>query len=121
MAISVHSEGGVTVVAAVGTYEVSELQASVSEAAAGAETPFRLLFDLRLSDSVAGRSTSEIRRMAAHLKSLQSVLGPRVAVVTSGGLAYGLMRMGSVYAEDEALAVCVFSEMDSARDWLCET
>lgn len=121
MAISIQDDGRVTVLAPEGTYEVADLKRAVKEALASTESPRRLLFDLRGSASLPGRSGDEIRSMANFLRSLRESLGPRVAMVTADTLTYGLMRMGSAFADDDGFTAGVFPDMEGARAWLLET
>lgn len=118
MGISVHEDGDITVVTPEGAYSIEELQSTVHETLDGQSAPLNLLFDLRKSLSLETRSNADIRSMGAFLKSIRPHLGPRFAMVTSGPLAYGLMRMGSALTEDDTFALQVFTELDDAQTWL---
>jgi hypothetical protein len=56
--------------------------------------------------------------MAHFLAGRGRAFGGRLAIVAASDLAYGLMRMGGVFAEHDGLAAEVFRDAVSAEEWL---
>jgi hypothetical protein len=78
--------------------------------------PLPVLFDNRHS---AERATGqEIRARAERIGAHPQLFGPRIAVVVSDALHYGLARMGGSFAEPAGLDVQVFQTPDEAMAWL---
>lgn len=63
------------------------------------------------------RTVQEINAMT-NLASLAGRYHYRMAVVAPEDLAFGLMRMGSIGADDRGISVGVFRDDASARVWL---
>jgi hypothetical protein len=104
----------------VGKYTTSDLKSSILDALDDARVPERpvLLFDLRESRSLQDRTAEEVRDMGRFLASHGRRFGNRLAMVTTGDLAFGLMRLGAVTAEMGGLAAEVFRDMGAAKEWL---
>jgi hypothetical protein len=115
-------EDRVILVRAVGNYEPSDLKTTILEALDDARLPREpvLLFDLRDSRSIGERTADDVRDMARFLAAHGRRYGKRVAMVTTGDLAFGLMRLGSATAEIGGVAAEVFRDMESARAWLMD-
>ena len=75
-----------------------------------------LLVDNRPSTVVAG--PDEIRERVEYLASIREHLGPRVAVLVSSTVHYGLARMANLLGDSRALNIEVFTEEQQAIDWL---
>jgi hypothetical protein len=79
-----------------------------------------LLFDVRASEVLQVRPADEIRAMAQFLSAHAQEFGRRLALLASTDVAYGLMRMGSVYVEGAGVATAVFRDERDAQDWLLQ-
>lgn len=122
MPVSYRFADDIIIIEAVGTYTPTDLKATIQQVVDDPAAPpnKRFMFDLTASASLPKRSSEEVRDMAGFLRSLREKLGPRIAMVTSGQLAYGLMRMGASYADDPEFAAAVFTDVGSAEAWLRE-
>jgi hypothetical protein len=81
--------------------------------------PLPVLFDNRHSQERA--SASEIRDRARRISAVSELFGPRIAVVVSDALHYGLARMGSGYADAAGGPhVEVFETPAEALGWLLQ-
>lgn len=120
MPVAYRFEEDIITIEATGTYTPDDLKATVQQVLDDAAAPQKkmVLFDLTTSTSLPNRSTEQVRDMAGFLQSLRERLGPRIAMVTSGKLAYGLMRMGSSYADNAQFAAEAFTDTESAKAWL---
>lgn len=79
-------------------------------------TTVPVLFDNRGSAEAA--SPAEIRLRAERLAAYAEVTVPRLAVLVSDELHYGLGRVASIYAGLAGLSVAVFGDADEAMAWL---
>ena len=77
-----------------------------------------LLFDMRGSESIKGRTALDVKEMARFLVSIRPRMGGRLAIVTDSDVAYGLMRLGSVFAAQGGLEPEVFRGVKLRRTWL---
>jgi hypothetical protein len=105
-----------------GVYETSEVRAAILAAiadprAAGATG---LLFDVRHSASIAGRTATEVRAMADFIAANAERFGRRIALVAGSDAAFGLMRLGAVTVEQKGVDVRVFRDIADAEGWLAE-
>ena len=120
MPVAYEFDDDVILLRMVGKYTTSDLKSSILDALDDARVPERpvLLFDLRESRSLQDRTADEVRDMARFLASQGRRFGHRLAMVTTGDLAFGLMRLGAVAAETGGLAAEVFRDMGEAKEWL---
>ena len=103
-----------------GTYEPNNIHRTLSAALADPACPeiVGMLFDVRESQSLAGRSADEVRAMARFLGSQAPRFGRRMAIVADSDASYGLMRRGSVGVEQYGVEASVFRCVDAATAWL---
>jgi hypothetical protein len=120
MPVGYDFDGDVIVLRAAAKYSTHELKAAVLDALDDARLPPRavLLFDLRESRSLQDRSADEVREMAGFLAAHGRRFGHRLAMVTTGDLAFGLMRLGAATAESGGLVAEVFRDLATAKAWL---
>jgi hypothetical protein len=120
MPVAYEFDNDVILLRLVGKYTTSDLKSAILDALDDARLPERpvLLFDLRESRSLQDRTADEVRDMAHFLASHGRRFGNRLAMVTAGDLAFGLMRLGAVTAETGGLAAEVFRDMGAAKEWL---
>jgi hypothetical protein len=113
-------DGDVIVLQLAGKYSTSDMKAAILSALdeAPASSGAALLFDMRESRSLEDRSADDVRDMARFLAAHGRRFGNRLAMVTNGDLAFGLMRLGAVIAESGGVVAEVFRDMPSARSWL---
>jgi hypothetical protein len=110
----------IVVMQMIGEYETDELKARIASALDDPRCPAApvLMFDLRASESLQHRSPSDVRDMAQFLAARAGRINHRLAMVVATDLQFGLMRMGSVIAEQGGLPGEVFRDYDAARRWL---
>ena len=120
MPVSYSFDSHIVVVRAVGSYSTDELKAATLASLADAEVPSRpvLMFDLRESQVLTERTAGQLEDMALFLADLAPRFGNRLAMLVSSTVGYGLMRMGSAYAESDESKPEVFRDYDEARRWL---
>ena len=120
MSVAYEFDDHVILLRLVGKYTTSDLKSLLLDALDDARLPERpvLLFDLRESQSLQDRTADEVRDMGRFLASQGRRFGNRLAMVTAGDLAFGLMRLGAVTAETGGLAAEVFRDMGAAKEWL---
>lgn len=120
MPVGYDFDGNVIVMRPSAKYTTHELKAAVLDALDDARLPPRavMLFDLRESRSLQDRSADEVREMGSFLASHGRRFGHRLAMVTVGDLAFGLMRLGAAAAESGGLAAEVFRDIATAKAWL---
>jgi hypothetical protein len=108
------------VVRMIGKYTTHDVKSAILDALDDERLPQRavLLFDLRESQSLQDRTADEVRDMARFLASHARRFGNRLAMVTTGDMAFGLMRLGAAAAESGGMAAQVFRDMSTARAWL---
>jgi hypothetical protein len=105
-----------------GSYETGEVRNAILAAiadrrAAGATG---LLFDVRKSTSIAGRTATEVRAMADFIAANAERFGRRIALVAESDAAFGLMRLGSVTVEQKGVDARVFRDIADAEGWLAD-
>jgi hypothetical protein len=102
-----------------GTYSVDELRnpwLAVAERS-DLQLPIACVLDMRESESVLNRSIGQLRAIADSFVLRAHVTGKRLAIVSSGGARFGLMRMASTWAELAGSEVRVFRDLDEAQAW----
>jgi hypothetical protein len=76
-----------------------------------------LLLDYRERESVA--TTEQVKQFVAAGEKLREAFGdPRIAVVVSGDVAFGMARMYSALAEESSVPTSVFRDLEEAMRWL---
>lgn len=120
MPVAYEFDGRVIVLRVDGKYAPTDLKAAILDALDDERLPAQavLLFDLRESRSLPDRSADDVRDMARFLATNGKRFGNRLAMVTTGDLAFGLMRLGAVTAENGGIAAEVFRDISVAREWL---
>lgn len=115
-----HEDRGCGVLVLAGEYTVREAgDALVGGLLAITPAPARgLVVDLSDSAMVSARSSNDIAIAAASMGQMGARFSHRMAIVAPGSLAFGLMRMGSVHAEEAGLTVNVCREFDKALEWV---
>lgn len=103
-----------------GVYAPVETQRTLLQALADPACPeiLGMLFDVRGSESLAGRSADEVRAMARFLGSHAARFGRRLAIVADTDAAFGLMRLGAVDVEQHGVDSRVFRCVTEASSWL---
>ncbi|HEY6809271.1 MAG TPA: hypothetical protein VI160_10845 [Gemmatimonadales bacterium] len=120
MPVSHAFDGRIVVIKMDGDYTTAELKAGVLAALDDATCPADavLMFDMRTSAAIKGRTPAEVQDMANFLATQGPRFSKRLAMVTGTDVAFGLMRLGSVYAERGGLFSEVFREIEEAKKWL---
>jgi hypothetical protein len=77
-----------------------------------------VLLDLSDSRELLSRSSDQIIDMAEFLLAHRPRLGDKQAIVVASTAAYGLVRMGAVYATSNGIEPRVFRDHDEALAWL---
>jgi hypothetical protein len=77
-----------------------------------------LMINMSESRSIYKRSLDDIKTVANFVASLGKRFNGRIALVASGDLPYGLMRMSTVGSEDREITSGVFRTIPEARKWL---
>jgi hypothetical protein len=111
-------EQGCTVVVFEGTYSSEAALASIDAALRDGEPAVGLLLDLTDSLSFRERSADGLRRVVQFLAARRDRFSSRLATVGSTDLAFGLLRMGMVFAADQGLENEAFRSRDEALAWL---
>jgi len=120
MPVSYSYHGRIVVMRMEGDYTTADLKARVLEALDDPKCPTDavLLFDMRESNAIKGRSPAEVQEMANFLAGQRDRFSRRLAMVTSSDVAYGLMRIGAVYVERGGVSPEVFRDFEEAKKWL---
>lgn len=102
-----------------GTYSVEELRTPwlVVAERSDLQLPLACVLDMRASDSVLKRSIGELRVIADTFLQRAHVTGRRIAIVSTGGARFGLMRMASTWVELAGVEVKVLRELEEAQRW----
>ena len=112
-------EHGCAVVVFQGTYEPQTALAGIDEALAAEDEPaLGLLLDLTDSESFRGRSTDGLRAVAQFLSTRRDRFSRRLATVGGSDLAYGLLRMATVFATEKGIESAAFRTREEALAWL---
>lgn len=103
-----------------GSYSVDEMRGPWLAIAERRDLPLPLacVLDMRTSDSVLNRSISDMRAIADSFMLRAQMTDKRLALVTTGGARYGLMRMASTWVELAGIEVRVFRELEPAQQWV---
>jgi hypothetical protein len=119
MPVSYAFRGDVLELRASGTYAPGEVAQAFERALADPDRPVlrALLYDVRESSVVGGRSTPEVRQAVAFFESLGQQVGQRVALLATTDVAYGVMRMVAAWAEARDIDASVFRDADEAFAW----
>lgn len=80
------------------------------------DPPMRILMDNRDSDERA--SSSELRDRVERIANFPELFQPRIAVVVSDALHYGLARMAGVFSERHDIQVHVTDDLQEAKEWI---
>jgi hypothetical protein len=103
-----------------GVYAPADIQRAFLRAVADQACPeiVGMLFDVRGSESLPGRSAGEVRAMARFLGAHAAEFGRRLAIVADTDAAFGLMRLGAVDVEQLGVDSRVFRSAAEADRWL---
>jgi hypothetical protein len=102
-----------------GTYDAQKALDMIDEALNASPPAKGLLLDLSESVSFRRRSADDLRHIASFLSDRRERFGSRVATVASTDLAYGLLRMSTVFVTERGLTNEAFRTRTEAIDWLC--
>ena len=101
-----------------GDYTSDELCRKGAEALESAEpSPIPVLLDMSGAAGLHRRSPEDLRDTSDFFAKRRALV-TRVAIVAPNALAFGLMNMGSVYAESSGLEARPFSTKSEALEWL---
>lgn len=119
MPVSYRFRGDVLELRAIGAYAPEEVAQAFDRALADPARPAlrALLYDVRESSVVGGRSTPEVRTAVAFFESLGQQVGQRVALLATTDVAYGVMRMVAAWADARNIDASVFRDADEAFAW----
>jgi hypothetical protein len=120
MGVEYQIQDGVLVLSFTGTYEPEDVTERFLAAIAdpACPKPVALLVDVSRSEVLAGRPSSEIKRVAEFLGPYADRIGRRCAVVAPSDVQFGLSQMGSVHTERVGVISRVFRGRDEALAWL---
>lgn len=119
MPMRVGQDRGIAVVAFDGDHELADARDAIDEALGLVSGGARgLLLDFSASQTLSSRSPHQIRLMALYLGLHRGRFASRAAVVAPSDAAFGLMRLGSVTAEDYGIMTTVTRDYSSALSWL---
>lgn len=120
MPVSYDFDGRIIAIRLAGCYETADVRTALRAAIEDPRCPdaIGLLFDLRGSRSIAGRTADEVRMMAHFIATMASRFGRRLALVADSDAAFGLMRLGAVDIEQHGVEASVFRKADDAEQWL---
>ena len=120
MPVTHELQDGTIALRMVGEYEPADVRAALSGAleSSGAEDLRGILFDVSRSTVLRRRDTRAIRAMAGFLAHVALQRQLRVALVGTGDLAYGLMRLGAADLDSAGVTASVFRDEADARRWL---
>lgn len=115
-------ESRIALVHLAGTYSTADLRETVQALLTDPACPEKplLLLDLTASDVIQNRSGGDVQEVARALQLIAPRLGDKLAMVAGSEAAYGLLRLGSVYAAQSGVKPAVFRDLASARGWLLE-
>lgn len=106
-------------VVAEGDHTFAEVVSAFETAIAAAPRRLPVLVDAR--ESTANPPFEELRSTALFADRIADKIGPRIAIVVTGTLRYGLARMLSMLGSvNSSLHYGTFREMQSAEAWLAE-
>lgn len=119
MGVRFWTERGCAVVAFEGSYDAAEALQVVDEALHASPSITGLLLDLSQSESFRSRSADDLRGIAGFLSNRRELFSSRLATVGRSDLAYGLLRMGTVFASEYGIQTETFRTRAEALAWLC--
>jgi hypothetical protein len=112
-------EQGCAVVVFEGTYLPEAALEAIEAALDESDEPVTgLLLDLSESASFRGRSTDGLRKVVQFLATRRDRFSSRLATVGESDLAFGLLRMGMVFASDQGITNEAFRVREDALAWL---
>ena len=111
-------ERGCAIVSFEGVYDADEALLTVDKALAVNPPAKGLLLDLTESVSFRKRSSEDLRHIASYLSDRRELFGSCLATVGRSDLAYGLLRMGTVFTAELGIVAEAFRSRDKALDWL---
>jgi hypothetical protein len=102
-----------------GSYRMGDaLEAIAAALGEPGEPAVGLLLDLSDSESFRARSTDALREVVEFLATQRARFSSRLATVGTSDLAYGLLRIGEVFAGDRGITAQSFRTRDEALAWL---
>ena len=119
MALTFSTERGCTTVIFEGDYEAESALGTIDEALKATGPTTGLLLDLSDSTSFRQRSAEDLRGIASFLSTRRALFGSRMATVGQSDLAYGLLRMGTVFCSEQGIETATFRSRAEAVEWLC--
>jgi hypothetical protein len=120
MPVSYEFEDHILAVHLVGYYSVDDLKTVLTNAFEDPQRPVvsGMLFDLRDSESIVRRSFNDVMATVDFLARHSAAYGCRVAALTSTEVAYGIVRMGGIDLDNEAVEHREFRVAEDALAWL---
>lgn len=120
MPVTYEFDGSTVALRLGGLYETSDIRAALIAALDDPKRPeiTGMLFDIRGSRSIAGRTADDVRVMAQCLGSYAARFGRRLALVADSDAAFGLMRLGAIDVEQRGVDSRVFRDAVEAEAWL---
>ena len=119
MPVTYRFDSTIVVIELVGEYSMDDVRRGILNSLADSRCPAApcILIDLNKSVSIYKRTPEDVKTMVIALSSLRERFS-RIALVAQHDLPYGLMRMGSVFSEEQGMPVEIFRTVASARTWL---
>lgn len=120
MPLSYQFEGSLLHVVVEGTYEFADVEKLFQAACADPAYPERAFVLVDGRQSEANPSADDMQQMVRLAASMGARLGPRVALVVTRDLHFGLGRMLGAFGERHGLRFETFRDLEEARAWLIE-
>jgi hypothetical protein len=110
----------VIVIELTGEYTMNDIRTTVTNSFSDPQCPKNptLLIDLRKSQSIYKRPSTNVNAMGTFIASWGKKFNNRLAIVVPDDATYGLMRMSSVSADSYGIEVKIFRAYEDARKWL---
>lgn len=120
MAVTYVFDGNVFRMNLEGVYPPQEIIDTFDRALADPRFPndARFLLDVTRSESLAGRTVDDLRRVVDHFGPRAGRVGRRCALVAQSAVHFGLMRMAAAFSETYGVDTRVFRTVKEAVDWL---
>ena len=120
MPVSYEFDHRIVAIRLTGRYNTADVRTALS---AALEDPrsldtIGLLFDVRGSRSLAGRTADEVRAMAQYIATHADRFHRRLALLADSDATFGLMRLGAVAVEQQGVEASVFRKLGDAEQWL---
>ena len=112
-------ERGCAIVSFEGEYDAAAALREIDNALAVEPPPGGLLLDLTDSVSFRKRSAEDLRQIAAFLSARRTRFGSVVATVGHTDLAFGLLRMATVFTAEHGIVAEAYRTRARALAWLC--